>query len=257
MEQSRALLEQAGIKIAAISYDSAEILKKFAELNRIGYPLLSDQGSTVIRRFGIFNENLLPDMRAYGVPHPVEYLLAPDGTVREKFFVPNYQHRVAGSEVAMRAQGTAGANAIHLKSGHVEIVIGLSSREAFAGQELGLIAEFSIAPGWHIYGAPAPAGYTSTAVRFETHHVAGYSFKFPSPQVKRFEALGETIAVHYGNFKAVGRVLLKFPLQPADYTLAGTIDLQQCSDTECEGPQIIRFQLPIKIAPTVPEPKRS
>jgi hypothetical protein len=54
----------------------------------------------------------------------------------------------------------------------------------------------------------------------------------------------------------MGRVLLKFPLQPADYTLAGTLDMQQCSATVCEAPQIIRFQLPIKVVPTVPEPKK-
>jgi len=219
--------------------------------------LLSDHGSVVIRRFGLFNENMLPDMRSYGVPHPVEYLLAPDGTVREKFFVPNYQHRVTGSEVAMRAQAAAAGGVVELRSGHVQVAIGLSSSDAFAGQELGVMAAFAIAPGWHLYGAPAPTGYTPTTIRFETHHVASYSFKFPPLEMKRFEALGETIPVHAGSFKAPGRVLLKFPLQPADYTLAGTIDLQSCSETECEVPQIIRFQLPIKIAPTVPEPKRS
>jgi len=239
-----------------VSYDSQEILKTFSELNHIGYPLLSDQGSAVIRRFGLFNENMLPDMRSYGVPHPVEYLLAPDGTVREKFFVPNYQHRVTGSEVAMRTAGAGSSAAVELKSGHVGIRIGLSAAQAFGGQELGVSAEFSIAPGWHIYGAPVPGSYTATAIRFETHHVASYSFKFPPPQTKRFEALGETLPVHAGNFTAAGRVLLKFPLQPADYTLAGTVDLQQCSDTECEAPQIIRFQLPIKVAATIPEPKR-
>ncbi len=250
------MLERGGLQIAAVSYDSQEILKTFSDLNHIGYPLLSDHGSAVIRRFGLFNENMLPEMRSYGVPHPVEYLLAPDGTVREKCFVPNYQHRVTGSEVAMRASGAGAGAVVHLKSGHVEIRISLSSDEAFAGQELGAIAEFSIAPGWHLYGAPVPKSYTATAIRFETHHVASYNFKFPPPQSKTFPALGETFPVHAGNFKAIGRVLLKFPLQPADYTLAGTLDLQQCSDTECEAPQIIRFQLPIKVVPGVPEPKR-
>lgn len=239
-----------------MSYDAQEILKTFSEVNHIGYPLLSDRGSAVIRRFGLFNENMLPEMRSYGVPHPVQYLLGPDDIVRDKFFVPNYQHRVTGSEIAMRAGGAGAAAITHLKSGHVEIRIGLSSIEAFAGQELGAIAEFSIAPGWHLYGAPVPGSYTATAIRFETHHVASYGFKFPPPQSMRFAALGEMLPVYAGNFTVAGRVLLKFPLQPANYTLAGTVDLQQCSATECEAPQIIRFQVPIKVAATVPEPKR-
>jgi peroxiredoxin len=68
LEQSRALLENNGVRIAAISYDSPDILAAFAQKHAIGYPLLSDQSSEVIQRFGIFNFNLAPELRAYGVP---------------------------------------------------------------------------------------------------------------------------------------------------------------------------------------------
>ena len=43
--------------------------------------------SAVIRRFGIFNTNIAPGLRAHGVPHPVDYLVAPDGIVIRKYFV--------------------------------------------------------------------------------------------------------------------------------------------------------------------------
>ena len=69
------LLEKNGVQIAAVSYDSKEILAAFAQKHSIGFPLLSDQGSETIRKFGIFNLNMAPDLRAYGVPHPVEYLV--------------------------------------------------------------------------------------------------------------------------------------------------------------------------------------
>ena len=32
-----------------------------------------------------------------GVPHPVDYVVAPDGMLIRKYFVPNYQHRVTAS----------------------------------------------------------------------------------------------------------------------------------------------------------------
>ena len=78
------MLENHGAGIAAISYDSAEILKGFADRYSIGFPLLSDHDSAVIRRFGIFNTNIAPGLRAHGVPHPVDYLVAADGTVIRK-----------------------------------------------------------------------------------------------------------------------------------------------------------------------------
>ncbi len=48
-------LESSGIGIAAISYDSQEVLAAFAERRGITFPLLSDDGSSVITEFGILN----------------------------------------------------------------------------------------------------------------------------------------------------------------------------------------------------------
>lgn len=119
LEQSRTILEENGLQVAAVSYDSTEILAAFAQKHAIRFPLLSDPNSRVIRRFGIFNFNVAPDLRAYGVPHPVEYLVTPDGTVVQKYFVEIYQHRVTGSAVALRQFGTVnpGAPAVTLESG--------------------------------------------------------------------------------------------------------------------------------------------
>src|SRR4051812_2254476 len=99
------MLEKNGVRIAAVSYDAREILAAFAEEHGIGYPLLSDQGSATIRRFGIFNFNIAPGLRAHGVPHPVDYWIAPEGTVIRKYFVPNYQHRVSASAVVLQEFG--------------------------------------------------------------------------------------------------------------------------------------------------------
>ena len=113
------MLEKNGVRIAAVSYDSQEILQGFAEKHGIGFPLLSDHDSAVIRRFGIFNANIAPGLRAHGVPHPVDYLVAPDGIVIRKYFVPNYQHRVTASAVVLREFGAVGEHAatVTLRSG--------------------------------------------------------------------------------------------------------------------------------------------
>ena len=52
LESQRAKLEARGLKVAAVSYDSVEILREFARRKSIGFPLLSDAdpGGEVITR---------------------------------------------------------------------------------------------------------------------------------------------------------------------------------------------------------------
>jgi peroxiredoxin len=54
-------LASKGIGIAAITYDSSELLAKFAARKGISYPLLGDSDSKMIRAFGILNDNFPPD----------------------------------------------------------------------------------------------------------------------------------------------------------------------------------------------------
>lgn len=141
MEQSRVTLERNGLWIAAVSYDSQEILRSFAKEHGIDFPLLSDRDSSAIRRFGIFNSNIAPGLQTYGVPHPVNYLVAADGMLVRKYFVPNYQHRVTASAVALREFGAIVEDtpALTLRRGALTAQIGFSAAKAFAGQEIGFL----------------------------------------------------------------------------------------------------------------------
>ena len=245
------MLERNGVRIAAISYDAQETLKAFAEKHGIGYPLLSDRGSATIRSFGIFNFNIAPDLKAHGVPHPVEYLIAPDGIVIRKYFVPNYQHRVSGSAVVLREFGKAveEAAAVTLRSAALTVQIGLSGDKAFAGQEVGFFAKFTLEPGWHVYGAPVPNAYTAISIVFNDPKIIRQSFELPEAQPMEMPALGETIPVYSGSFRGLGSLLLKFPLDAGRIALPGRLSIQQCSDTVCEPPETIPFELPLTLEP--------
>lgn len=243
------MLEKNGVKIAAVSYDSEEKLRDFRDKHGIGFPLLSDRDSAVIRSFGIFNTNIAPDLRAYGVPHPVEYLVAPDGIVIRKYFVENYQHRVTAAEVALREFGETGgdAPAATIRSGALTVEIALSSAHAFAGQEVGYAAKFTIEPAWHIYGAPSPSAYTPTSIIFDDPKIIRQTLDLPAPSLLNDAALGETIPVYSGSFDALGSLLLKFPMDAGEIKLSGRLRFQQCSDTVCEAPQSIPFELPLTL----------
>ncbi len=245
------MLEKNGVHIAAVSYDSQEILRGFADQYGIGFPLLSDQDSSVIRRFGIFNTNIAPGLRAHGVPHPVDYLVAPDGIVIRKYFVENYQHRVTASAIVLEEFGSVDkdASAITLQDGALTVKIGLSGAKAFAGQEIAFFAKFQLEPGWHIYGTPLSAAYTAAQVIFDDPNIIRQSFTLPHAEQMENAALGETLPAYSGSFQGRGSLLLKFPIDAGEVLLSGQIRFQQCSDRVCEAPQTLAFQLPLTIEP--------
>jgi hypothetical protein len=241
------MIEKSGFGVAAVSYDSQETLRQFAEKYRIRIPLLSERDSAVIRSFGILNTNIEPSLRAHGVPHPVEYLITPEGLVIRKYFVPNYQHRVAASAVALRESGVVSEEAptVTLRSGALAITIRLSAARAFAGQEIGFLAEFALEPGWHVYGASLPEGYTPTLVTFDGPAIARQSFDLPEATPLGMDVLGETGPAYSGSFQGLGSLLLRFPLDDGKIVLSGRVSFQQCGATVCEAPETIPFELPL------------
>lgn len=73
-------ISATGIQVVAISYDSVEILEKFAEQEEIKFKLLSDEDSTAIKAFGILNEEV--GGRQAGIPYPGTFLVGKDGKVK-------------------------------------------------------------------------------------------------------------------------------------------------------------------------------
>ncbi len=252
------MLEKNGVRIAAVSYDAPEVLQRFAKDYGIQFPLLSDRDSAVIRRFGIFNHNMAPGLRAYGVPHPVEYLVASDGVLIRKYFVENYQHRVTASAVVLHEFGSTGEDTgrITLRSGAVTVEIGLSGAQAFAGQEIGFSAKFTLEPGWHIYGSPLSPPYTATSISFDDPNIIRQSFELPTAEPMEIASLRETLPVYSGSFRGVGSLLLKYPIDEGKIKLSGQLRFQQCSDTVCEPPEMIRFELPLTLQPFMDAPPR-
>ena len=253
LELSRCLFEGKGVRIAAISYDAPEALSTFAGKHAIGYPLLSDHGSETIRKFGIFNQNMAPGLRAYGVPHPVEYLVSPDGTVLGKYFVPNYMNRVTGASVALREFRAMeeGAPVAQLRDGELSAEIGFPARRAFSGQELAFFARFTVEPGWHVYAPSAPREYTPLAVRFDDTKVQRQNLRLPEAELMELVLLRETAPVYRGTFEATGTLVLKHPLPEGELVLAGVLEAQQCSDRVCEPPRALSFELKLELQPFV------
>jgi len=226
------------------------VLARFADAHEITFALLSDKDSSVIRRYGILNTNIPRTHKFYGIPFPGEYLVAPDGRVADKVFLPSFEDRATASEVLLKDFGiAAGRDAVEIKSDETQARIRLSDSSAFSGQELAVAADFAIKPGWHVYGQPLPKGYVPTAIHFDDAMVARQSFNFPKPTPIRFVALGETLPAYTGDFKAIGNVLLREKLKAGAYKLTGELKFQECNDQICKLPQTVRFEIPLTIWP--------
>lgn len=94
-----ALVNEAGYKLAAISYDTPEQLGKFHEANQLSYTLLSDEASAMIDAFGIRNTKFSEGSRFYGIPNPAIYVIDANGKITSVFREENYQERPEVAEV--------------------------------------------------------------------------------------------------------------------------------------------------------------
>lgn len=84
---------QDATEILAVSIDNHEnsklLVQKLAEEGeeQVNFPLLEDQGSKVIKRYGLLNP------QGKGWPHPATYVIDKQGIIRWKFIEVDYKVR--------------------------------------------------------------------------------------------------------------------------------------------------------------------
>jgi peroxiredoxin Q/BCP len=84
-------IDEAGVQVVGISYDSPAVLKSFSDQAKITFPLLSDPESKTIDAYHIRNEAARG--RAEGVPNPGTFILDREGVIRAKLFLEGYRER--------------------------------------------------------------------------------------------------------------------------------------------------------------------
>ncbi|MGH9894490.1 MAG: redoxin domain-containing protein, partial [bacterium] len=114
LQQVLPALAANGVALFAISYDTVDILVSFAEKHRIAYPLLSDEGSLVMRRLGLINERVQEDHAVYGIapsprhvnlPYPGVFVLDERGIIVQKRFHESYRERDTGTGLIAETLG--------------------------------------------------------------------------------------------------------------------------------------------------------
>src|SRR2546425_12571385 len=109
-------LARAGYAVFAITYDRQVDLKAFADKQGVDYPILSDEGSRVIRELGILDEDLEVHHARFGVPtrpeqhgvaYPMTFVLDETGRIERKIVEENYRSRYGGGFACAELTGTA------------------------------------------------------------------------------------------------------------------------------------------------------
>ena len=107
MQKNQEALNQAGVRVVAVSYDSVETLQAFAKERKILYPLIADQGSKLIDAVGVRNKAADGNRRLKGVPHPGTFLVDAEGVIRVKLFHDGYRERHTSAEIIAAAKKAA------------------------------------------------------------------------------------------------------------------------------------------------------
>lgn len=252
-------MTENGYALFAISYDPVEVLAGFAEKYDISYPLLSDEGSMVIKQLGLLNEQVFEQHAAnkvprneehWGVPYPGVFLLDANGVITQKRFRQSYRERETGVGLLENALGIAspfhGAEA-EADTADVQVRAYLDSPTYSFSQLLRLTLELTIAPGLHVYGQPIPEGYTPLTVAIEPiERLSVGELELPAPARYTMEGLDEEFRVYTGTVR--GSLPLVFGARPGsgDQIVHATVRYQACGDTVCYPPASVTLELPVQ-----------
>lgn len=104
MQKDLKKVETAGVRVVGVSYDSIEVLKAFADRQKITFPLLSDPDSKVITAYALRNKEAASS-KIDGVPYPGTVIVGRDGVVAAKLFEDGYRERHSTDELVKAAEG--------------------------------------------------------------------------------------------------------------------------------------------------------
>ena len=194
-------LKEQGIGVAAISYDSVEVLSDFAQRRGITFTLLADDHYSVITKFGILNTVAAegvgdnaddPDVQAdvakyvsafganpmiVGTPYPGTFMVDGDGKVTSRFFEEFYRERNTTTNVMLKlGMGLSPIAAVEGETAHLKFTAYPSNTSVTVGTRFSLALDVTPGPKMHVYAPGAEE---------KGYRVIG--FNLDQPEIARIE----------------------------------------------------------------------
>lgn len=273
LQDQLAALAEEGIGIAAVSYDSTEVLADFARRRGITFPLLSDDDSEVITEFGILNtvaeEGLGPDadnpevqadvaryvsvfgasQLIVGTPYPGTFMVDRRGRVTSRFFEEFYRERNTTSNVMLKlGVGVSPIEAVQGETAHLKFTAYPSNSTVTVGTRFSLALEVEPGENMHVYAPGAEEkGYRVIGFNLAPNPLARVEpVAYPESEIYYFEPLDEHVPVYQDKFTLLQEIVMDASREAETVmgeldalTLTGTLEYQACDDAICFLPQSV------------------
>ena len=249
-------IRKQGLGLIAISYDSPETLKKFADSRGITFPLVSDSGSAVIKGFGILNQQQEPGTRSYGIPHPGTFIVDRQGVVTARFFEDAYQERYTAAAI-LATQGTnPGGAAVSADTAHLSMRATISDATVAPGERISIVVTVTPRSNMHVY-APGKHDYRVVRVNIDPQPwLRAHDTRYPPPEIYHFKPLNERVEVYSKPFRLIQEVTIlattevqKTLATTTTVTIAGALEYQACDDKICYNPARVPISFTVAMKP--------
>jgi hypothetical protein len=242
--------------MAAISYDSVEILKSFADRKKIEFPMLADPESKTIRAYEVLNSEATGQYK--GMARPGYFFIDTNGTIREKFFEVKYRQRFSGNNVIGKLFPNLGDEVTDtVQSPHLSLAVEQSDRTGFPGGRIVLTAEVQLPPDVHVY-APGTQGYKPIALVMDpTPGIVLTPVNYPHAEVLYLPAIKERVPVFEGKFRLTQDLKISSAAEFSSslgtdgktFTINGKLDYQACDKKICYLPVSVPVHWQLQVLP--------
>jgi AhpC/TSA family/Disulphide bond corrector protein DsbC len=242
--------------VAAISYDSVEILRSFADRRKIDFPMLADPDSKSIRTYEVLNTEAVGQYK--GMARPGYFFIDTKGVIREKFFETKYRQRFSGNNVIGKLFPELGDEVTdNVQAPHLSLAVEQSDRSTFPGGRITLSAEVQLPPDVHVY-SPGVQGYKSIALVMEP--TPGMEFtpaSYPRAKILYLPAIKEKVPVFEGKFRITQDLKVSSvadfssSLLPdgKTFTISGKLEYQACDSKICYIPTSVPLRWQVQVLP--------
>jgi len=242
--------------VAAISYDSEEILRSFADRRKIELPLLADPDSKIIRAYQLLNQEAVGQFK--GMARPGFFFIDAKGVVREKFFEAKYRDRPSGNNVISKLFPELGEEVSStVEAPHLQVAAEQSDRAGVPGSRITLIAEVRLPRDIHVY-APGTKGYKT--VNLAVDCPPGLEVTpaiYPRARVLYMPAIKEHVPVFEGTFRIRQDLKVSSANEFANslgtdgktFTITGKFAYQACDSKMCFLPTSVPIQWQVHVVP--------
>jgi len=237
LEDSLDRITETGLGVVAISYDSVEIIRHFADrMGGFRYTLLADPESKIIDAFGIRNRYVEEGHAWFGVPYPGTYIVDENGVVKEKFFDKSYRQRTTADTILLKTFGIDGEPRIEGKLPQFNFTAYTSERQVYPGNHFAVLVDIELPEKMHLY-APGSESYRAVNLRLDPHPMLKEgALELPRPEKLFLPVIDETVAVYTGRVRIFRELAVSPAFKGSGIQVDTILSYQTCDDKICYPP---------------------